>query len=49
MIDLTGTNIYRVTDGRIVENWENVDVLRTLGQLGADPVPHDASTQSSQG
>jgi steroid delta-isomerase-like uncharacterized protein len=36
-IELTGTNIYRISEGRIVENWENVDVLATLGQLGRAP------------
>jgi len=36
-VELTGTNIYRLTDGLIVENWENVDVLATLRQLGVTP------------
>lgn|SRR6476661_8409672 len=32
---LNGTNIYRLADGRIAENWENVDVYGALRQLGA--------------
>lgn len=34
-IALTGTNIYRLADGKIAENWENVDLFGLLRQLGA--------------
>lgn len=29
-VTLTGTNIYRLADGKIAENWENVDVFGLL-------------------
>lgn len=34
-VTLNGTNIYRLADGKIAENWENVDVYGALRQLGA--------------
>jgi steroid delta-isomerase-like uncharacterized protein len=34
-VTLTGTNIYRLADGKVAENWENVDVYGLLRQLGA--------------
>lgn len=33
-IMLTGINIQRIVDGRIVENWVNLDTLGLLQQLG---------------
>lgn len=44
-IELTGTNIYRISAGRIVENWENVDVLATLRQLGLTPAAGAGSAE----
>jgi len=34
---LTGINIYRLRDGKIVERWGRVDELGMLRQLGAVP------------
>jgi predicted ester cyclase len=34
-IDLTGIDIYRVVDGKIVEQWIEQDLLGLLRQLGA--------------
>ena len=36
---MTGSSIYRVEGGRIVEDWFNVDELGLLQQLGAIPTP----------
>ncbi len=36
---VTGMSIERVTDGRIVEGWNENDALGMLGQLGALPPP----------
>jgi predicted ester cyclase len=39
-IDLTGIDIYRVVDGKIVEQWIEQDLLGLLRQLGAVRVEH---------
>jgi predicted ester cyclase len=36
-LEITATDIFRMTDGRIVESWHNVDDLGLLRQLGALP------------
>ena len=36
---LTGINIYRIADSKIVENRESVDVLGLLRQLGVTITP----------
>jgi predicted ester cyclase len=39
----TGIFIFRIVDGRIVEFWENLDMLGVLQQLGALPAPAPAT------
>jgi steroid delta-isomerase-like uncharacterized protein len=39
---ITGINIVRIADGRLAENWGEVDMLGLLQQLGAIPVPGQA-------
>jgi predicted ester cyclase len=34
---VTGTSIYRLSDGKIVEHWANMDFLGVLQQLGLAP------------
>jgi predicted ester cyclase len=36
-VQVTGTSIYRVADGRIVEHWADMDFLGVLQQLGLAP------------
>jgi steroid delta-isomerase-like uncharacterized protein len=36
-VTITGTSIYRVANGKIVEDWANVDMLGMMQQLGAIP------------
>jgi steroid delta-isomerase-like uncharacterized protein len=38
-ISLPGINIFRVSDGRIVERWGRLDELGLLSQLGLSPQP----------
>jgi len=38
-VKLTGINIHRVKDGKIVEMWREVDVLGMFGQLGVKLPP----------
>jgi steroid delta-isomerase-like uncharacterized protein len=36
-VTLTGMHMHRVAGGRLVEHWEQLDLLGLLGQLGALP------------
>jgi steroid delta-isomerase-like uncharacterized protein len=36
-VEVTGTSIYRIADGKIVEHWANMDFLGVLQQLGLAP------------
>jgi len=36
-ITLSGINIMRVADGKIVEDWVNLDALGLMQQIGAVP------------
>lgn len=38
-VSITGIDIYRIADGKIVEYWANEDELGLLRQLGAIPAP----------
>jgi steroid delta-isomerase-like uncharacterized protein len=38
-IRMTGTTIWRIADGKIVEHWSEIDVAGLLQQLGALPIP----------
>ena len=38
-IDVTGINVYRIDDGKIAEEWEQMDSLGMLQQLGVLPPP----------
>lgn len=39
-VNVTGVNVARLVDGKIVESWFNFDMLTLLQQLGAIPAPH---------
>ncbi len=36
---MTGTDIYRIVDGKIVEQWVEADMLNLMQQLGLLPTP----------
>lgn len=36
-VQVTGTSIYRIADGKIVEHWANMDFIGVLQQLGLAP------------
>ena len=38
-VTLTAIEIYRLTEGKIDEQWVNMDTLSMMQQLGAVPVP----------
>jgi predicted ester cyclase len=38
-IDITGTGIFKVVDGKATDNWVNIDSLGLLQQLGAVQLP----------
>ena len=40
---VTGTSIYRIMNGKIVEHWGEMDFLGVLQQLGLAPVPAGAA------
>jgi len=42
-VTVTGINIVRIADGKIVELWHREDALGLLQQLGAIPVPEQAA------
>jgi steroid delta-isomerase-like uncharacterized protein len=39
VVEITGTTIHRVRDGKLVEHWANPDLLSLLQQMGAIPTP----------
>ena len=39
MVDITGIGIFRFSDGRVVESWDNFDQLGMMRQLGVMPSP----------
>jgi predicted ester cyclase len=38
-IRVTGVNVARFAEGKIIESWSNFDMLSLLQQLGAIPTP----------
>ena len=42
-LDITGIGIFRFSDGKVVESWDNFDQLGMLRQLGAIPSPEQAT------
>ncbi len=38
-VQTTGSSLYRVTNGKIVEHWANMDFFGVLAQLGVIPMP----------
>jgi len=42
-IDIIATGIFRVVDGRVTDNWVNIDALGLMQQLGVVPAPGQAS------
>jgi predicted ester cyclase len=41
-VTIQGMAIHRITDGKIVENWTNMDMLGVMVQLGVVPPPGQA-------
>jgi predicted ester cyclase len=42
-VDITGTGILRVVDGKLTDNWVNFDALGLMQQLGVVPPPGGTS------
>jgi predicted ester cyclase len=42
-VDAIGTGIFRVVDGKVTDNWVNMDMLGLLQQLGVVPAPGQGS------
>jgi predicted ester cyclase len=42
-VDVTGTGIFCVVDGKVTDNWVNFDMLSLLQQLGVVPAPGQSS------
>jgi steroid delta-isomerase-like uncharacterized protein len=42
-VNVNATGIFRVVDGRVTDNWVNMDFLGLLQQLGIVPAPGQAS------
>ncbi len=38
-VDVTGIGIFRFSDGKVVESWDNFDQLGMMRELGVIPVP----------
>jgi predicted ester cyclase len=38
-VDVTATGIFRIVDGKVTDNWVNLDFLGLLQQLGIVPAP----------
>ena len=38
-IEISGMNLVRIENGQIVEEWENIDMLGLMQQIGAIPAP----------
>jgi steroid delta-isomerase-like uncharacterized protein len=43
-LDITGIGIFRFSDGKVVESWDNFDQLGMMRQLGAIPEPQQAES-----
>ena len=42
-VEFIATGIFRVVDGRVTDNWVNMDILGLLQQLGVAPAPGQGS------
>ncbi len=42
-VDVTATGIFRVVDGKVTDNWVNLDALGLMQQLGVVPAPGQTS------
>ena len=42
-VNVTATGIFRVVDGKVIDNWVNLDFLGLLQQLGVVPAPGQTS------
>jgi steroid delta-isomerase-like uncharacterized protein len=45
-LDITGIGIFRFSDGKVVESWDNFDQLGMMRQLGAIPAPEQSEEAS---
>ncbi len=41
-IEISGMNLVRIENGQVVEEWENIDMLGLMQQIGAIPAPAEA-------
>jgi steroid delta-isomerase-like uncharacterized protein len=46
-VEITGTTLFRIADGRIAEEWTSADSLGLMKQLGLLPTPAAAANGSS--
>ena len=46
-LEITGIGIFRFSEGKVVESWDNFDQLGMMQQLGAVPSPGEAQESSS--
>jgi hypothetical protein len=42
---MTGTTIFRLANGKLIEGWTSEDVWGLLRQIGAIPAPAEARAQ----
>jgi hypothetical protein len=49
-VEVTGTSIYRISNGKILEHWANMDFLGVLQQLGLAPneLPRERANHCEQ-
>ena len=45
-LDITGIGIFRFSDGKVVESWDNFDQLGMMRQLGVIPAPEQSEEAS---
>jgi predicted ester cyclase len=40
-MEITGISIERISEGKVVESWDNYDAMGMMQQLGAIPSPEE--------
>ena len=43
-MEITGISIERLSEGKVVEGWDNYDTVGMMQQLGFIPSPEEAQT-----
>ena len=41
-MEITGISIERISEGKVVESWDNYDAMGVMQQLGRIPSPEEA-------